>query len=333
MTVRVGLIGAGVMGADHAVTLASAVAGATLAAVADADADRMAAIVARCGAERTHADPHALIHDPAVDAVLIASPDATHAALVLDCLGRGKPVLCEKPLAPSAAECVEIVAKESALGRRLVQVGFMRRFDPGYVAMQRVLAARELGAPLLLHCIHRNRTAPPFIDSQSLIANSAVHEIDIARWLLGQEIARATVVRSRSTSRATIRDPQFILLEMADGVLVDVEVFVNAQYGYDVRGELVCEAGTVALAPPRAVQLRASGSEGFRHAPDWRERFAAAYRAQLQAWIGAVQSGVPAGASAWDGYAATAVADACLASLRTGQPAAVHLEPRPALYA
>ena len=120
-----------------------------------------------------------------------------------------------------------------------------------------------------------------------------MHEIDIARWLLGQEIARATVVRSRSTSRATIRDPQFILLEMADGVLVDVEVFVNAQYGYDVRGELVCEAGTVALAPPRAVQLRASGSEGFRHAPDWRERFAAAYRAQLQAWIGAVRSGGP----------------------------------------
>jgi myo-inositol 2-dehydrogenase/D-chiro-inositol 1-dehydrogenase len=115
-------------------------------------------------------------------------------------------------------------------------------------------------------------------------------------------------------------------------VLVDVEVFVNAQYGYDVRGEVVGETGTLSLAAPHPVRRRAAGLEGFRHAPDWRERFAAAYRAQLQAWIGSVRSGVPAGASAWDGYAATAVADACLASLRTGQPAEVRLEPRPDLY-
>jgi myo-inositol 2-dehydrogenase / D-chiro-inositol 1-dehydrogenase len=333
MTVRVGLIGAGVMGADHAGTLASAVAGAALSAVSDADAARMDAIVARCGAQRTHADPRALIHAPEVDAVLIASPDETHAALVLECLSTGKPVLCEKPLAPSAAECLEIVARESALGRRLVQVGFMRRFDPGYLAMKRSLDARELGEPLLLHCTHRNRSAPPFFNSESPITNAAVHEIDIARWLLDREITSVTVVPSRSTSRARIRDPQLILLQTADGLLVDVEVFVNAQYGYDVRGELVCEAGTVALAAPGAVQLRASGTEGFRHAPDWRERFAEAYRAQLQGWIGAVRSGTPAGASAWDGYAATAVADACLASLRTGQPAEVSLAPRPALYA
>jgi myo-inositol 2-dehydrogenase/D-chiro-inositol 1-dehydrogenase len=295
-------------------------------------AARLAAIATRWGAGRTHPDPHGLIHDPEVDAVLIAAPDETHAGLVLDCLSSGKPVLCEKPLAPGIAECLEIVAKESALGRRLVQVGFMRRFDPGYLAIRQALAAGEIGAPLLMHCVHRNRTAPPFIDSRSLISNAAVHEIDIARWLLAGEIARASVPASRSSSLAAIRDPQFLLLEMADGVLVDVEVFVNAQYGYDVRGEVVGETGTLSLAAPHPVQRRASGLEGFRHAPDWRERFAAAYRAQLQAWIGSVRSGVPAGASAWDGYAATAVADACLASLRTGQPAEVRLEPRPNLY-
>ena len=137
---------------------------------------------------------------------------------------------------------------------------------------------------------------------------------------------------TRSTSRAQIRDPQFIVLEMADGVLVDVEVFVNAHYGYDVRAELVGETGSVALAAPHAVQRRAAGAEGFRHAPDWRERFALAYRAQLQAWIGAVGSGAPAGASAWDGYTATAVAEAGLESLSSGRPAAVRLAPRPPLY-
>ena len=157
------------MGADHAGTLANAVAGAALTAVSDADAARMDAIVERYPAPRAHVDPHALIHDREVDAVLIASPDETHAALVLDCLRSGKPVLCEKPLAPSAAACLEIVARESALGRRLVQVGFMRRFDPGYLAMKRALDARELGEPLLLHCTHRNRSAPPFFSSESPI--------------------------------------------------------------------------------------------------------------------------------------------------------------------
>ena len=332
MTVRVGLIGAGVMGTDHAGTLAQAVAGAELAAVADADPGRMDAIVASFAGAGAHADPQALIRDRAVDAVLIASPDETHAALVAACLRIGKPVLCEKPLAPTAAECLEIVRAESALGRRLIQVGFMRRFDPGYLEMKRSLDAGELGAPLLMHCAHRNRIAPPFIDSQSLISNAAVHEIDIARWLLGREITRATVLASRSSSRAKIRDPQLVLLETEDAVLVDVEVFVNAQYGYDVRGELVCETGTVALRAPSAVRRRSAGGEGFRHAEDWRGRFRAAYRAQLQAWIGSVRGGAAAGASAWDGYAASAVADACLESQRTGQPTAVLLEPRPALY-
>jgi myo-inositol 2-dehydrogenase/D-chiro-inositol 1-dehydrogenase len=332
MTVRVGLIGAGVMGADHAATQAGAVAGAEHAAVSDADPARIAALVERGIVQRSHADPHALIRDRAIDAVLVASPDETHAALVLACLDLGKPVLCEKPLAPTVAECLEVVARESALGRRLVQIGFMRRFDPGYVAMKRTLDASEIGAPLLMHCVHRNRSAPPFIDSRSLITNAAVHEIDIVRWLFGHEIARATVVASRPTSRAQIRDPQLVLLQVADDVLVDVEVFVNAQYGYDVRGELVGETGTVSLAAPHPVSLRSAGSEGFRHAPDWRERFAEAYRAQLQAWIGAVVSGVPVGASAWDGYAAMAVAEACLSSLGSGQPVEVRLEPRPALY-
>lgn len=332
MTVRVGLIGAGVMGADHAATLASAVAGVALVAVSDADRGRMDALVERGLAARSHADPHALIHDRAIDAVLVASPDETHAALVLECLGLGKPVLCEKPLAPSVAECLEVVAQESALGRRLVQLGFMRRFDPGYLAMKRALDAGEIGAPLLMHCVHRNRTAPAFIDSRSLITNSAVHEIDIVRWLFGREVTRATVVASRPTSRAQIRDPQLVLLQLADEVLVDVEVFVNAQYGYDVRGELVGETGTITLEPPSPVRLRRAGFEGLWHAPDWRERFAQAYRAQLQAWIDAVASGACAGASAWDGYAAMAVAEAALSSLGSGRPTEVRLEPRPALY-
>jgi myo-inositol 2-dehydrogenase/D-chiro-inositol 1-dehydrogenase len=122
------------------------------------------------------------------------------------------------------------------------------------------------------------------------------------------------------------------VLETRSGVLVDIEVFVNASYGYDVRAELVCETGTLTLAPQPAVRIRSSGQEASHLAADWRAHFAAAYRNQLQAWITALRTGAPVGASAWDGYVSTATAAACLDALRTGRTAFVQLQPRPRLY-
>jgi myo-inositol 2-dehydrogenase/D-chiro-inositol 1-dehydrogenase len=332
MTIRVGLIGAGVMGADHARFLSTSVAGAELVAVSDVDAVRMSKLVATCKTARAIEDPLDLIRDRSVDAVLVASPDETHGALVLACLDFEKPVLCEKPLAKSVQECVKVIDRENALGRRLVTVGYMRRFDPGYVEMKRRLDEGELGAALVMHCVHRNVAAPSFMTGPMLITNSAVHEIDIARFVLGGEVRRVTVVTPRKTGLSGMQDPQIVLLEMDEGVVVDAEIFVNAQYGYDVRAELVCEKGTIALIPPHDVIVRHSGQEDFAFASDWRPRFALAYRAELQAWVEALRSGVPTGASAWDGYVATAVAEAGLKSLASGQPTEVKLEPRPALY-
>ena len=123
-----------------------------------------------------------------------------------------------------------------------------------------------------------------------------------------------------------------MLLEMENGVLVNVEVFMNSQYGYDVRAELVCEKGTLELVAPRDVTQRRSAQESFGFPSDWRPRFAAAYRAELQAWIGALGSGKPVGASAWDGYAAAVVTAAALESQASGKPISVELGPRPALY-
>src|SRR5213595_1332719 len=123
MSLGIGIIGAGVMGGDHARTLARSIQGATLVALSDADPDRAASVAAQTGGPRIFAQAPALIGDPAVDAVLIASPDSTHLELTLACLAAGKPVLCEKPLAPTAGECLQVVAAETRLGRRLVQVG------------------------------------------------------------------------------------------------------------------------------------------------------------------------------------------------------------------
>lgn len=335
MTIKVGVIGAGVMGADHARILSASVAGAELAAISDPDAARRNALAENLGVRSSSADALELIADPGVDAVIVASPDPTHKPLVLACLDAGKPVLCEKPLATSAGECLEIVRREMEFGRRMVQVGFMRRFDPGYAAMKRMLADGDLGAALIFHCVHRNKQSVGYTTtSEGLIANSAVHEIDICRWLLDDEPTRATVIAPRPSRLATVRDPQLVILEMAGGPVVEIEIFVNAQYGYDVQAELVCESGTVSLQPRSDIVVRRGGIEGVLHDDDWRGRFADAYRIELQAWIDALAGGgaAGAGASAWDGYAATAVADAAIAALGSGQPVDVRLDARPAFY-
>lgn len=332
MTIRIGLIGAGIMGADHARTIASGVGGAALAIVHDKDMDRARGVARSCGAARVAETPGQVIGDPEVDAVLVCSPDPTHAPLAIACIEAGKPVLVEKPLAATLAECRAVVAAEIEGGRRLVQVGFMRRFDPGYRAMRQALTEGRLGPPLFLHCIHRNAAGPDYLTSELVIANSAVHEIDIARFLLGTELAWATVTSPRASSRAPQRQPQLIVLETTDGVVVDVEAFVDAGYGYDVRAELVCESGTVTLTPGPTVTTRAAGHQAFAIEQDWRDRFRAAYREQLAGWVEWIRGGTPRGSSAWDGYAASAAAAACLEAWRTRARTKVTLEDVPGFY-
>jgi myo-inositol 2-dehydrogenase/D-chiro-inositol 1-dehydrogenase len=320
MSLGVGVIGAGLMGAAHVKTLATGVEGAHVAAVSDVDVSRAAGAAREGGGAHVHSDPLALIRDESVDGVIVASFDATHEALVLACLEAGKPVLCEKPLATTAAACMRVIDAEVAVGRRLVDLGFMRRYDPGYAAVKEGLDGRQVGSVLMAHCAHRNPTVPPTYTSEMLITSSLVHEIDVTRWLLGEEIVAASVFTPRATSQAAngLRDPQLVLLETESGVLIDVEIFVNAQYGYDIRCELVGEAGTLSLDQ--------------QVAPDFRERFADAYRNELAAWVRSLAGGKRFGPSAWDGYVANAVADACLESLARGGRTEVQLHERPALY-
>jgi myo-inositol 2-dehydrogenase/D-chiro-inositol 1-dehydrogenase len=325
---RIGIIGAGVMGADHARTVAGQVARAHVAMIADADAGRAEAAAAAIGGTSVTTDPLALIADHHIDAVVVASPDETHAPYTLACIAAGKPVLCEKPLAPTLADCLAVVEAERAAGRRLVQVGFMRRFDPAYEDIKARFAAGDLGEALMLHCVHRNATAPGYFKSLMAITNSAVHEFDIVRWLLDAEIAEIQVLKGRSTRVTDVADPLLVVMRTDRDQLVDVEVFIRATYGYDIRTELVCENGTISMAPPVRAELRAEGRHAFPFAADWRPRFADAYRRQMQAWVDSIASGEPAGAGAWDGLVATAVADAGVKALETGQPQRIALPVR-----
>lgn len=332
MSIAVGIIGAGIMGADHARIIAGHVAGAHLVAVCDADMARAETVARETGAARVMADPYALIGDPAIGAVLIASPDATHADYTVACIKAGKPVLCEKPLAPTAAEGLRVIEAELTAGRRFVQLGFMRRFDPGYTETRGLIESRRFGAALALHCVHRNQSAPPHFNEAAAIVNSCVHEVDISRFLLSAELISVQVFRARRSSLAHFHDPLLTVFETSDGQLVDVELFLNAQYGYEVRGEVVCETGAIAFGPALATGIRHAGVAATGIAADWRPRFAAAYRIQNQAWIDSIRSGKPAGASAWDGYIATTVTDAGVKSLASGACERIAQEKKPSLY-
>lgn len=332
MPVRTGVIGVGLMGAEHARLLSHTVAGSEVAAVFDVDPGRAETVAAGCGA-RVFDDPMVLIKDDSIDAVLIASADKTHEQFVMACLAAGKPVLCEKPLTPDVAGSIRIMAAETELDRRLVTVGFMRRYDPGYVDLKAALRSGDLGPALLMRCVHRNATSVP-VPSAVLISGSAVHEIDIARWLLDEELVSVTVHRPRHSAHSgDTQDPMLLVFASAGGVLVDVEVFLNAGYGYDVRCELVAENGTVLLDAPTPTVRREAGSVARAVPGDWRQRFGEAYRRELQDWIDGVAAGErPRGASVWDGYAATLVADAGIRALASGATQDAALRDKPALY-
>jgi len=331
VTVRVGVIGTGNIGTYHIERLSGQLSGAQVTAVFDLATDRAAEVAGRAGAT-VLPSAEEVVADPSVDAVLIASPGDLHAEQVLACIEADKPVLCEKPLAPTTAECMKVIEAEVAHGRQLVQLGFMRRYDAAYRDVKAVLDSGDIGSALMLHCVHRNPTVPESFTSDMSLTDSVVHEVDTTRWLLGDEIVAVTVLAGRPSPLAAMQDPQLVMFETASGVLVDVESFVNAQYGYDVRCELVGSEGLASMDNPARGTVTRSGSRRVGVPPDWKVRFDAAYHAELQDWIDSVPSGQFHGANAWDGYAATAVAEAGLRARAEGSRTMVDLTDKPSFY-
>ncbi|MEU1529400.1 Gfo/Idh/MocA family protein [Streptomyces fagopyri] len=331
----VAVLGAGHMGADHIRRIDRVVNGARVAAVADPDTGRAKDAVAGIDGVSVHTEVAAALDAPGVRAVLVASPGPAHEEALLEAFQRGLPVLCEKPMVPEPAGALRVVEAEARLGRRLAQVGFMRRYDPGYVRLKALLESGRLGRPLMLHCTHRNVSSPPGFTSAMVVNSSVSHEIDAARWLLGQELTAVTVLRPRPSTHAPadLLDPQFVLFETAEGALVDVEVFVNTGFGYQVRCEAVCESGSARIGDEDAMRVTTAGGSHQEVAQDYLVRFADAYDREVQAWVDATREGRVTGPSVWDGYAASAVAEAGVRALESGGRVAVELAARPDLYA
>ncbi len=320
--IRVAVIGVGGMGACHARNIAES-AGAAVAWVADPATDVARALASEVGASWT-ADGHEALAD--CDAVVVACPDRFHAEFVLDAIDRRLPVLCEKPLTVELDDARRVVDAESAAGRRLVQLGFMRVYDERHEQVRDALG--PLGPVHHLRCVHRNTAGAPRTVEQ-LLVESVIHDIHTVRWLSGDEIVdvvTSVVPGPQSSAR-------FLLLtcRLAGGGVATIE-FDDGAAGYEVSVEVSAEHGNVVSSDPHRAVVRADGRISSEIGDDWFAPFLDTYRREMRVWLDSVASASATGPTAWDGFAAQAVVGAAVASHHSGAVEAVDLPPQPDLH-
>jgi predicted dehydrogenase len=333
---RVLLVGAGRAGLVHGRNFAAGVPGARLAAIADPDEGALRRAAGELGCEQAFTDASAAVEDDGVDAVVIASPTFSHAEIALAALSAGKHVLCEKPLATSLEEAADVAAAVEEAGRVFV-MGFMRRFDTGFVRAAERIAAGEIGRPLLVRSTGRGPGLPPEwawdpAVSGGLIAEVNSHDLDTIRWLSGQEFDSVHAL-GRAAKRPDIaaRYPGFIDLvvaafELNGGALAQLDGACPAGYGYDARVEVYGSEGVVFAGDPLAHATRVVRREGATAdpVPSWRTVFADAYRAEDAHFAAACLGAEKPRASVEDGVRALEAVIAVNRSLTDGRPVSVE---------
>lgn len=320
--IGVGILGAGgFIGQEHLKRINQVIDGAKVTAIYDLNQEKANLLAGKYDVENMES-ADALIASDKVDAVMITAWDGVHAEFTQKAIAAGKPVFCEKPLATTKADCAKIVKQEKQAGKNLIQVGFMRRFDPDYQKIKSILDAGELGKPLMAHCISRTpRIAAGFQNSMQ-VTNVLIHEIDQFRWLFGEEIVKGQMLTARDTqfAEAGLHDPQLALLWTESNILIDVECSVNSYYGYEIGMEIVCEKGTIRLPMPAEPIVRSRLQCASSIMDNWAERFPKAYDRELQHWIDFLRGKESsAGPGSYDGFAACCIADAMIASQTSGQ--------------
>jgi myo-inositol 2-dehydrogenase/D-chiro-inositol 1-dehydrogenase len=322
------------MGIDHIQRIHRRIHGAEVAAVVDIDLDRANAAIADIPGAVALTDAQAALDNPDINAVLIATPGFLHEEILHAALAKDMPILCEKPLTPDAESAWKVVQAEEKLGRKRIQVGFMRRYDAEYAQLGNIIRSGELGELLVLHHQHRNPATPPGFTNEMLINDSVVHEFDAVRFFTGEEVTSVQVRRGKRTRNAPEgqNDPQHVLLETESGVLADVEIYVNAKFGYEVATQASFEDGVVSIGGDSGPYVRTQGRWGGKVTPGFEERFGAAYDVEIQAWVDAALKDGIGGPSAWDGYATAACCEAGVEAQKTGGKVLVELNQKPALY-
>lgn len=318
---NVGVIGCGGMGRDHIQRLTERTQGVQVVAVADMvdELAKKGAAIAGAGC-KIYKEATDLINDAAVEAVFIVTPGFAHKSALLPAIKAGKRIFCEKPLCTTAEDCLEVIDAEVKAGKHLIQLGFMRRYDKGYLQVKEAIKSGNYGEPLMVHCTHRNPEVGTNYDTPMAVHDTAIHEIDVIHWLVGDDFVSAQVLLPRVTkySHSKLQDPQIMLLRTKNGICVDDEVFVNCKFGYDINCEVVCEDGAIKMPNPAYPSIRKNAAAATTIDTDCFVRFHDAYDAEVQNWVNEAADGIIGGPTAWDGYLAAITADALVKAQTSG---------------
>lgn len=320
---RLAIVGAGGMGSFHARSLA-ALPSVEIVAIADlqvAAAESLSAVVGGVPS----ADGLGVASMSDLDGLVIASPEDSHEELVHAALGQGTRILCEKPLAVGSASCRRIVDAEVALGRRLLQLGLMRVYDPAHEQLAAEVAT--LGDLHHVRCVHRNRHEVRRT-AQVILNQSLVHDIHSLRWLVGRDITRVTTLATPNAEHVE----HLLLTAEFEGAGYGTVEFSEHSSAYEVHVEVEAELGGAAMAPVMRPTVRRGGSAIVNIGTDWFARFAEAYRIEAAVWLESISAPTAVGPSAWDGLIAERVVEAAIASLRTHRAADVAKLDTPDLY-
>jgi len=331
VSIRIGLFGAGRIGRTHAKAV-STIPGAELVAVYDPDPQATSFLVNRYGTEAA-SETDQLLANPSIDAVLICTPTDSHAALVEAAAHAGKAILCEKPIdldLGRARACLQVVAERGAT----MAIGFQRRFDRHFRALKQRIEAGEIGDPELVQITSRDPGPPPqdyVLRSGGLFRDMMIHDFDMARFILGKEFVRvaaagSVLVQSRIGEAGDV-DTASATLATADERLCVITNSRRATYGYDQRVEVHGSKGMIAVGNPHPTAVTLADASGFRAdrlVDPFMERYADAYRAEIEAFCDSVSAGKPPSPDGNDGLQALLLADAAARSLREGQSVAVE---------
>ena len=336
--VNVALVGAGLIGSYHAESLARRIPGARLAAVADPAPGRAEQVAGPLGCDRWTTDYRALLSDPAIHAVVVATPAHAHADAIVAAAAAGKAVFCEKPIAHSLEEAGRAVHAARAACVPL-QIGFQRRFDAAYRAAHDQARSGGLGTIQLLRSLTRDpQLDPPHtIAPWAIFLETLIHDFDVLRWLSGAEplevFATADALIRPDLEHHGLRDTAAVVVRFQGGALATADASFQAVYGYDVRAEVFGSTGMVTIGDGRTTSAVHFGRDGVtsRHVGTFVERFGSAYTAELAHFVDCVRGGTTPACTGEDGRAALAMALAAIRSAETGRSVAIaEVEPAPA---
>lgn len=317
---RVGVLGIGEMGRRHVENLRTRVSNATLVAVADVNEAHARRIAAEFEIDHAFGSLEAMLERQLLDAIVIATPDAFHAHAIRLAAAADKHILCEKPIALSVGDAMEAIAAARNAGV-LLQIGFMRRYDPAYVAAKQRIEGGEIGEPILIKAIGRDKDPPPIGAYSSgvngmLFYTNSIHDFDVARWLMEDEVTQVqactTIALRPELARYGDVVASLVNLTFRRGAIGNIESASQAGYGYDVRTEVLGSRGSVFIGGLQQVPMAFLSADGQLQqlCDHFLTRYADAYLAEVRDWVDTILADRPPRVTGEDGLRALAIAAA-----------------------